>query len=484
MREAILSPQCRELTAAAEQPLRVNKRMDQTQQFNRDPDRTQAMGMPDLLRTQAFSMPVLDPNRTQAVPGLGAATSPSLTMETVLGRKYALAQSVAREGLLIQITCSQSASGRAPLNLCLVLDRSGSMEGAPFEYAKQACAYLVDQLTEQDVLSIVTFSDSVDVVMPPRKMVNKPLVKEHLMRLTVGDTTNIYDALVVGTQQVTAVNLPGYQSHLILLTDGEPTVGIKDFATIVGVAARAKAFGFHMTALGFGPDYNEELLAGIARRSGGRYYYIDQPHRIPEVFQQELVRLMTVVARHPKLTIRLARWVQVRQAFGGEVKVQGRIVEIQLVDVERGSTLTPVLELEFPNHPAGVYRVAGVQLSWEDVLTGRTETQAAEVVMEFTTDPVQANLPQDPRVANELQVATTSRALEKTIMGLRSSQLNQTQALQELQRTQSLLLQQGRLQEAHQVAQAIRSLQGQDTNTAEKTLMGTLVNLEQAKKDG
>ncbi|MER3559109.1 MAG: hypothetical protein C4336_06425, partial [Armatimonadota bacterium] len=167
-----------------------------------------------------------------------------------------------------------------------------------------------------------------------------------------------------------------------------------------------------------------------------------------------------------------------------EVKVQGRIVEIQLVDVERGSTLTPVLELEFPNHPAGVYRVAGVQLSWEDVLTGRTETQAAEVVMEFTTDPVQANLPQDPRVANELQVATTSRALEKTIMGLRSSQLNQTQALQELQRTQSLLLQQGRLQEAHQVAQAIRSLQGQDTNTAEKTLMGTLVNLEQAKKDG
>ncbi|MFX5085499.1 VWA domain-containing protein, partial [Acinetobacter baumannii] len=76
-------------------------------------------------------------------------------------------------------------------------DRSGSMEGAPFEYAKQACTYLVDQLTEQDVLSIVTFSDAVDVVMPPRKIVNKQLVKDHIMRLTVGDTTNLYDALVV-----------------------------------------------------------------------------------------------------------------------------------------------------------------------------------------------------------------------------------------------------------------------------------------------
>ncbi|MFN7019105.1 MAG: vWA domain-containing protein [Fimbriimonadales bacterium] len=449
-------------------------------------DRTQQMGpLSDPNRTQAMQMPVLDPNRTQAMPNLtGAPPQPSLSMEVVLGRRYALAQSIAREGLLIAIRAVQTAAGRAPLNLCLVLDRSGSMEGAPFEYAKQACAYIVDQLTEQDVLSIVTFSDAVDVVMPPRKIINKQLVKDHIMRLTVGDTTNLYDALVVGTQQITGTPLPGYQSHLILLTDGEPTTGIKDFATIVGAAAKAKEFGFHITALGFGPDYNEELLAGIARRSGGKYYYIDQPHKIPTVFQQELVRLMTVVARNPRLEIQLARWVQVRQAFGGELKLQGRTATLSLVDVERNSVLNPILELEFPNHPAGIYRIAKITLTWDDIITGRTETATADAVLEFTTDPALANQPQDPRVANELQVAVASRALEKTIMGLRAHQLNQTQALQELQRTQALLLQQGRLQEAQQVTQAIRALQGQDTNTAEKTLMGTLVNLEQAKKEG
>ncbi len=450
--------------------------MDRTQQFN-------PTGAPDPLRTQAMNLPVLDPNRTQAVPGIGAPPQPSLKMEIVLGRPKALAQSIAREGLLIQITGSQNVAGRAPLNLCLVLDRSGSMEGAPFDYAKQACCYLVDQLTDHDVLCIVTFSDTVDVVMPPRKIVNKQLVKDHIMRLTVGDTTNIYDALVVGTQQIQSVNLPGYQSHLILLTDGEPTVGIKDFSTIVGVAARAKEFGFHVTALGFGPDYNEELLAGIARRSGGKYYYIDQPQRIPEVFQQELVRLMTVVARNPKLELQLARWVQVRQAFGGELKLQGRTAEMNLVDVERGTTLNPVFELEFPNHPAGIYRIAKLRLTWEDIATGRQETLTGEAVLEFTSDPAQASMPQDPRVANELQVATTSRALEKTIMGLRTHQINQTQALQELQRTQALLLQQGRTQEAQEVTRAIRALQGQDVGGAEKTLMGTLVNLEQGKKE-
>jgi len=449
-------------------------------------DRTQQMGpLSDPQRTQAMQMPIIDPNRTQAVPNLmGAPAQPSLSTEVVLGRQYALAQSIAREGLLVIIRAVQTAMGRAPLNLCLVLDRSGSMEGAPFEYAKQACAYIVDQLTEQDVLSIVTFSDTVDVVMPPRKIINKQLVKDHIMRLTVGDTTNIYDALVVGTQQATSVNLPGYQTHLILLTDGEPTVGIKDFSTIVGVAARAKEFGFHITALGFGPDYNEELLAGIARRSGGKYYYIDLPQRIPEVFQQELVRLMTVVARNPKLEVQLSRWVQVRQAFGGELKLQGRTATLSLVDVERNSTLTPVLELEFPNHPAGIYRIAKLTLSWEDIVTGRVESATADAILEFTTDPALANQPQDPRVANELQVAVASRALEKTIMGMRAHQLDRTQALAELQRTQAMLLSQGRLQEAQEVTQAIRALQSQDANTAEKTLMGTLVNLEQGKREG
>jgi Ca-activated chloride channel family protein len=449
-------------------------------------DRTQQMGpLSDPQRTQAMQMPIIDPQRTRAMPNiLGAPAQPSLSMEVVLGRKYALAQSIAREGLLTIIRAVQTAAGRAPLNLCLVLDRSGSMEGAPFEFAKQACAYLVDQLTEQDVLSIVTFSDTVDVVMPPRKIVNKQLVKDHIMRLTVGDTTNIYDALVVGMQQATSVNLPGYQTHLILLTDGEPTVGIKDFSTIVSAAARAKEFGFHITALGFGPDYNEELLAGIARRSGGKYYYIDQPQRIPEVFQQELVRLMTVVARNPKLEVQLARWVQVRQAFGGELHLQGRTATLNLVDVERGSTLNPVLELEFPNHPAGVYRIAKLTLRWEDVVTGRIETATADAVLEFTTDPALANQPQDPRVANELQVAVASRALEKTIMGMRAHQLDRTQALAELQRTQALLLSQGRIQEAQEITQAIRALQSQDANTAEKTLMGTLVNLEQGKREG
>lgn len=464
------------------------QRIDPTQMANVDPNQTQAMSASDPNRTQAMPggiPPAADPNRTQMVPGMGTMPSQALEMQTTLGRPVALAQGVARENLLIEVVGTQAmGAGRAPLNLCLVIDRSGSMEGPPLEYVKRACGYVVDLLTEQDVLSIVTFEEMVEVLMPPRKVVNKQLVKEHINRLVPGNTTNLYDGLVLGMQQLTSSNLPGYLNRLVLFTDGEPTVGIKDFSTIVGVAGQAKERQVGVTALGFGPEYNEELLAGIARRSGGKYYYIDRPETIPDVFKKELERLMTVVARNLKLEMTLSRWIQLRQVFGGELTLRGRVAEITLVDVERGSRVTPLIEFEFPNHPAGTYRIAKLKLSYEDSITNRTETLTHDVVIEFTTDPARANVPQDPRVASEAQVALTSRTLEKTLMGMRTQQLSQTMVLQELHRTQQILIQQGRTQEAQEIAQAIRDMQKQESGTAEKTLIGTVLNLEQGKKQG
>lgn len=455
--------------------------MDQTQRIdpnqipNVDPNRTQAMGA---------GAPVLDPNRTQIAPGIGAIPSRALELQLTLGRPVALAHSVARENLLVEVVGAQAmGTGRAPLNLCLVIDRSGSMEGPPLDYVKRACNFVVDMLTDQDVLSIVTFEEVVEVVMPPRKVVNKALIQEHINRLQPGNTTNLYDGLSLGLQQLKNVNLPGYLERLVLFTDGEPTVGIKDFSAIVNVAGQAKEHQISVTALGFGPDYNEELLAGIARRSGGKYYYVDRPELIPTVFKQEMERLLTVVARNLKMELQLSRWVQLRQVFGGELQMRSRTAEIGLVDVERGSRVTPLIEFEFPNHPPGTYRLAKLKLTYEDGITNRTETLTSDVVIEFTTDSARANVPQDPRVASETQVALTSRSLEKTLMGMRTHQLSPTMALQELQRTQQILIQQGRTMEAQELGQAIRGLQQHDSSGAvEKTLIGTVLNLEQGKK--
>ncbi|MCA1595551.1 MAG: VWA domain-containing protein, partial [Chloroflexi bacterium] len=193
-------------------------------------------------------------------PGPGAV--PAITLECVTGRRYALSTAPSREHVLIQARGSEAQSSRRmPLNLCLVIDRSGSMDGEPLDYVKRACGYVVDLLEPSDILSIVTFETQVDVLMPARRVVNRQLVKEHINRIEPGNTTNLYDGLVAGYRQIQTAVAPGYLSRLLVLSDGDPTAGIRDFQTIVARAAEAKGGGVATTALGFGPDYNEELMA-------------------------------------------------------------------------------------------------------------------------------------------------------------------------------------------------------------------------------
>lgn len=440
-----------------------------------DSDRTQIVGGGGA--PPPFSA---DAQRTQyaAPPGQG------LTLQCLVENQYALATQNTRAHVLVQVVAPQAAYGRRlPLNLCLCIDRSGSMEGEPLDYVKQACAYVVDLLDQNDVLSIVTFAEDIEVVMPARRVINRGLIKQHIQRIETGNTTNLYDGLLTAGRQVASVQSPAYLNRVLLLTDGEPTTGIKDFASIVGQVAELKTRGITVTALGFGPDYNEELLAGIARRSNGNYYFISRPELIPEVFRTELESLMTVVAKNLHLQLHLTRWTQVRQVYGLQPTFGPRSVAVDLVDLERGALVSALVEVELQRRPAGTYRIARALLRCDDVTTGRTEQLAADAVMEFVTDESLIPTGINPVVQREVEVAQASQNLQRTVMGIKTQALTSAAAIAELERTQALLAAQGRLQEAQEVTQAIASIRRGDTSTeAEKTLIGTILDLEQGKR--
>ncbi|MBI3912544.1 MAG: VWA domain-containing protein [Armatimonadetes bacterium] len=406
-----------------------------------------------------------------------------LTLEVLTGNRYALATRHGRDHVLIRGAASGMAAGRRlPLNLCLVIDRSGSMEGEPLEYVKRACHHVVDLLDPSDVLSIVTFETAVDVVMPARRVINRQLIKEHINRIQPGNTTNLYDGLVAGGQQVSSVPAGGYVNRIILLTDGEPTAGIRDFQSIVSGAKDLQSRGISVTALGFGPEYNEELLAGMARRSGGNYYYISRPDLIPEVFRTELEQLLTITAKNLRLRLITARWVQVRQVYGQQPVFGNRTVEIALPDLERGTAVSALVEMEFGPRPAGTYRVARAELLYDDCVTGAVGLSLAQdAVFEFTNDPGLLAAGVNPLVQQELEVARASRSLERTMMGIKTQQITSAVALAELQRTQMLLTAQGRTEEAAEVAQAIQAMR-QGSGDVEKTLIGAIVDLDQGKR--
>lgn len=458
--------------------------MDPTQRI--DPNKTMLTGDPgaqDPLRTQMMQVNAYDPLKTTAM-----TASRGLSAEVIAGRQATMANGPAREQFVVEFIAAGAAPAggfgmgtRTPLNLCLVIDRSGSMEGPPLEYAKQACAHVVDLLGPDDVLSIVTFEEVVETLMPPQRVTNKQAIKDGIQRIMPGNTTNLHGGMSLATQHISQVPDPGRATRMIVLTDGDPTAGIKEHSALVGFAADIKKQGITATFLGFGPDYNEELLAGMAKRAGGNYYFIQRPELIPEIFRTELEKLMTNVARNLMLNLKIARWVTLRNTANAQ-PISPTEFNFSLADLERGATLQQVFDFDFANHPLGFYRVAAGKLTYDDGITGKQETIDLDFIMEFTADSARYSAPVDPRVRQAADIQQASRVVEKTLLGLKTQQITTAAAVAELQKTQMLLLNEGRTSEAQEVTMALRAIQSGDQGQAEKTLIGTVMSLDQGKR--
>jgi Ca-activated chloride channel family protein len=411
----------------------------------------------------------------------GAILAPALSLECEPGNRYSLTGRPDRLPILFTVRPSVfGAAVRIPLNLCICLDRSGSMEGEPLEYAKTACDHVVDLLEPGDTLAIVTFSEQADIVMPARKVVNKAVIKDYVHRIMVGNTTNLYDGLSAAAAQVQSAQTNGTLNRILLLTDGEPTAGTRDFSTIIKFVSDQKSRGITVTALGFGPDYNEELVAGIARRSGGNYYYISRPELLPEMFRRELDGLIRTVARNVALRLTLPRDVTVNQVLGKEfTKLDARTVEVILPDAESGTDTTSLWELDIAPHQTGTFRIARADLSYDESQSGRRSGGAVDVVVEFTRDLDQVMRGVSKKVQDELAVAKMARELDRTLMSGRTQAMDSKTVLGDLRRTQTLLLQSGKTLAAEQINEAISGIRSGDS--VEKTLMGTIYQLELGK---
>jgi Ca-activated chloride channel family protein len=422
---------------------------------------------------------VNDPGRTRAM----AASAPvsqtgPLAVDALVENHRALAGSRTHARLVTRITVGDLPVGgpRSPVNIALAIDRSGSMEGEPLQFVKQACAHVVDLLTPDDILSIVTFEEQVDVIMPARRVTDPGLIKQHIARIEPGNTTNLFDGLYAAGAQAAAVALPNMVSRVLLLTDGEPTAGLRDTASIADQAAQLKQRGVAVTALGFGPEYNEELLATIAKRSGGNYHFIRRPEQIPDVFREEILGALGTVGRDVRLTLKLPHGTVVHGCSGSEIGNGPRSASIALPDLERGQRLTKVWDVEYTPRGSGEYRTAEVVL--EASGTSGPLRAGADAVVVFVDDPGAVAAGADPDAAAEIRVADAGRELERTLLGMRTTAMSAMDATQALERTARLLAETGNTSAAAEVSEATQAFRRGDTDAMDKTLIGTIYELD------
>lgn len=164
---------------------------------------------------------------------------------------------------------------RLPLNLSLVLDRSGSMHGGKLTAAREAAALLVRRLAPEDVVSVVAYDDEVETVAEPATGAAQAELPREIERIETGGSTNLSGGWLRGRELVARNLLERGVNRVILLTDGQANVGITDPQRLTGLAAEAGRQRMTTTTIGFGADYNERLLRAMADAGGGNTYYIE-----------------------------------------------------------------------------------------------------------------------------------------------------------------------------------------------------------------
>ncbi len=192
-----------------------------------------------------------------------------------------------------QILVAAKALGheRLPVNLCLVLDHSGSMAGTPLERLQQASLRLIDRLQSGDRLSIVAFNHFATALVPHQSIVDPAAIKQKVLNLRADGGTAIDEGLKLGIEELAKGN-QGAVSQIFLLTDGENEHG--DNHRCLKLASLAPEHNITMHTLGFGSNWNQQILEQVADAGGGSLRYIESPNQIDTEFARLFDRLQAV----------------------------------------------------------------------------------------------------------------------------------------------------------------------------------------------
>jgi Ca-activated chloride channel family protein len=318
------------------------------------------------------------------------------------------------------------AQVQMPLNLSLVLDKSGSMSGNKIQNLRQAAKLVVDRLGPEDTISIVAFSDRKYLIAESQPVIDQQDLKKKIDRIRDGGGTAISGGMGQGLAELAKALSPDRVSRMLLLTDGQ-TFG--DEKQCLKLGQRAGDSGIVVNALGLGDDWNEDLLDDIAEASGGVADFIDSPDKIVAFFEQAVKSMQDTVVQNAQLVLRLASGVTPRQVWQvlpmisnlGYRPLSDRDVQVTLGELEKGQRRSLLVELLISPRPAGSYRIAQSEISYDvPGLKLIGEKIKTDIMLDFSADALQAKQ-YDAEVMNIVEKVTAfklqTRALEEAKMG-------------------------------------------------------------------
>lgn len=277
---------------------------------------------------------------------------------------------------------------RPPVNIALVIDKSGSMQGDKIEQAKTAAINALNMLTPDDIVSVIAYDTAVSVVWPATKLTDKVSVRNAISGIGAYGNTALFGGISKGAAEIRKFLARDRVNRVILLSDGLANVGPSSPTELGYLGSSLLAEGISVSTLGLGLGYNEDLMFNLAQASDGNHVFVEDPNYLAHVFKREFNDVTSVVAQEIIIRIECAPGVRPVRLLNIDGDISGQNVHVRMNQLYAGHEKYAILEVEVqPGEPLMSRRVANVNVSYANLRNGSNDSLFAYADADFNPRP-------------------------------------------------------------------------------------------------
>lgn len=306
---------------------------------------------------------------------------------------------------------------RPPVNLALVIDRSGSMAGDKIARARDAAVEAVRRLAPDDIVSVIAYDTNVQTLVPAQRVGDGSRLERAICGIEAGGNTALYGGVTRGAAEVRK-NLEDrrFINRVILLSDGLANVGPSSPEDLGRLGTSLMKEGISVTTVGLGLGFNEDLMTRLAQRSDGNTYFVENSADLSRIFAAELGDVLNVVARRVVIEIEFPEGVRPLGFVGREGRIHGRKAELTLNQIYGGQEKFALVEVEVSPERAETEReIARASVTYENALNQRTTTATAQRSVRFSASQAAVVRSADHQVQADYAVNVMAVAKDEAV---------------------------------------------------------------------
>lgn len=369
-----------------------------------------------LIRATTLAIALVAP---LALPG--AANAAELKLEADLGQTVLSTSKPGSVYLRLNLKSLSAATSerRTPVNVAIVIDRSGSMQGERIAAAKEGARVALKRLSSDDTVSLVSYNHDVDVMSPAAPLRNsREKLLEAIDTLKADGTTGLYAGVKEGGRQVEEFVSDNNINRVVLLSDGLANVGPSTPGELAELGRKLASKGISVSTIGLGLDYNEDLMQRLAAASDGNHVFVERPSDLAEIFDREFGDALSIFARDINIIIECKVGFKPMRILGRDGSIDGDKVTLKLNQLHADNERYVVVELQAPEgRGEGAAEVADVTVTYLDLDKGGSPARAeAKPSVRFSANAKEVeegvNKPVMSQVTQQIATEKSEKAVE------------------------------------------------------------------------